>query len=127
MLIRSRPEPAKATIVAEPEYLAETLPYYIDNPIYLTREHIFWTYVRFTKEAQLDGDLGETLKTSQDLRAQVSSGNPDAAQAEENRSGADLSEGLQLDLPCLAPADIRFPVDDDAARRIRPCELFRNL
>nr|OAP96486.1 hypothetical protein A4U53_13495 [Rhizobium leguminosarum] len=42
-LIRSRPELAKATIAAEPEYLAEALPYYINNPIYLTREHKFGT------------------------------------------------------------------------------------
>ncbi|WP_260691990.1 hypothetical protein [Rhizobium laguerreae] len=41
-LIHSRPELAKATTVAEPEYLAEALPYYI-NPIYLTREHKFRT------------------------------------------------------------------------------------
>ncbi len=72
-LIRSRPELAKATIVAEPEYLAEAMPYYIDNPIYLTREHKFGTYVRFTKKGQLDADLGETLKTSRDLRAQTGS------------------------------------------------------
>lgn len=71
LLIRSRPELAKATIVAEPEYLAEALPYYIDNPTYLTREHKFGTYVRFTKKGKLDTDLGETLKTSQDLHAQT--------------------------------------------------------
>lgn len=72
-LIRSRPELAKATIIAEPEYLAEALPYYIDNPIYLTREHKFGTYVRFTKKGKLATDLGETLKTGQDLRAQTGS------------------------------------------------------
>ncbi|WP_026158430.1 hypothetical protein [Rhizobium leguminosarum] len=42
-LIQSRPELAKATSVAEPEYLAEALPYYVNNPIYLTREHKFGT------------------------------------------------------------------------------------
>lgn len=72
-LIRSRPELAKAPIVAEPDYLAEALPYYIDNPIYLTRERKFGTYVRFTKKGKLDVNLGETLKTSQDLRADTGS------------------------------------------------------
>ncbi|MBB3659106.1 hypothetical protein FHX15_004370 [Rhizobium sp. BK650] len=70
-LIRSSPELAKATIVAEPEYLAEALSYYIDNPIYLIREHKFGTYVRFTKKGKLDTDLGETLTISQDLRTQT--------------------------------------------------------
>lgn len=72
-LIRSRPELAKAIIVAEPEYLAEALPFYISNPIYMIREHKFGNYVHFTKQGQLDTDLGETLKVSEDLRDKTGS------------------------------------------------------
>ncbi len=72
-LIRSRPELAKAIIVAEPEYLAEALPFYIANPIYLIRERKFGNYIRFTKKGQLDANLGETLQFSEDLHDKTGS------------------------------------------------------
>jgi hypothetical protein len=75
-LIASRPDLAKAVIVAEPEFMAEPLPYYIPNRIYLIREHRYGNVVRFSYpgftyrsgQFQLDTDLGETLRTSRGLR-----------------------------------------------------------
>src|SRR5262249_155622 len=75
-LIASRPDLAKAVIVAEPEWMAEPLPYYVPNRIYLIREHRYGNVVRFpfpgftysSRQFQFDTDLGETLRISRGLR-----------------------------------------------------------
>lgn len=48
--IRETPEIRNAIIIGEPDYRMESLPYYVDNPIYLPRENRFGTYVTFTAE-----------------------------------------------------------------------------
>jgi hypothetical protein len=38
-----------AVIISEPDYNVESLPYYLDNPIYFPRENKFGKYSSFTK------------------------------------------------------------------------------
>jgi hypothetical protein len=59
-----------AIIVPEPDYLIESLPYYVHNAIYLPREHVFRTTVSWTTDADRDLSLGELLSVAQDIRAQ---------------------------------------------------------
>lgn len=59
-----------AIIVAEPDYLVESLPYYAGNLIYIPREHRVGTTVSFTTDAVTHFSLGELLATARDLKAQ---------------------------------------------------------
>ncbi|MCX6031072.1 MAG: hypothetical protein NT169_17465 [Chloroflexi bacterium] len=59
-----------AIIVAEPDYLVESLPYYADNLIYIPREHRFGTTVSFTTDAVARFSLGELLSVARDIKAQ---------------------------------------------------------
>ena len=44
-LISGRPEFREAIIIGEPDYIVESLPYYVDNQIYIAREKRFRKYV----------------------------------------------------------------------------------
>ncbi len=58
----------EAIIVAEPDFIVEALPFYVNNPIYFVREGQFGKFVRFTKSGNRKTDLGEILKTSRNLQ-----------------------------------------------------------
>jgi hypothetical protein len=66
--VAAHKELADAVIVAEPDYLVETLPYYLPNRTYLLREHKFGAVDRYSKSSRLDLDLGEIRKVCEDLR-----------------------------------------------------------
>ena len=72
-LIASRSDLSDAVIVGEPDYLVESLAYYIPNRTYLIREHRFGNIVRFSKSGQSDTDLGETLRVSRELQRRTES------------------------------------------------------
>jgi hypothetical protein len=68
-LIRSRPDLQDAIIVAEPDYLVESLPYYISNPTYLMREQRFGNVVVWTQKARLSLSLDDVLANARSLHA----------------------------------------------------------
>jgi len=60
-LIREHPEFRDAIIIGEPDFNMESLPYYVDNRIYIARERRFGKYVDWgTKKQELS--LNELLK-----------------------------------------------------------------
>jgi hypothetical protein len=63
-----------AIIIADPDFLLETLPYYIHNRTYLIRERRFGNVVHFTTKAWPSIDLDDILATARTLRAE--SGKP---------------------------------------------------
>jgi hypothetical protein len=73
-LINSDPRLRKATIMADPDYLVEALPYYLTNPTYLVREQRFGNVVRFTKNARLQIGLDVILKDA--LKVKAMTGRP---------------------------------------------------
>lgn len=60
-LIERTPGLQEATIMADPDYLVEPLPYYLPNPTYLLREQRFGNTVRFTDSARLTIYLQDIL------------------------------------------------------------------
>ena len=72
--VASRHELQDAIIIADPDFLLETLPYYIHNRTYFIREQRFGNVVKFTREALRSIDLDDILTTAQALRAE--SGRP---------------------------------------------------
>lgn len=67
-LITSREDLTHATILADPDYMVEALPYYIDNPLYLLRSHRIGRIVIFSRAGQLTATLGEILDAGRELR-----------------------------------------------------------
>jgi hypothetical protein len=67
-LIEQRPELRQATIMADPDYLVEALPYYLPNPTYLLREQRFGNVVHFTRNARLVLQLQDILDEARRLR-----------------------------------------------------------
>lgn len=67
-LIGSREDLAHATILADPDYMVEALPYYVDNPLYLLRRQRVGRIVIFSRAGKLTTTLGEILETGRDLR-----------------------------------------------------------
>ena len=56
-------------ILADPDFLIETVPYYHDNPTYLPREARFGRTARFTKKAQMRIEVADLLATSRRIAA----------------------------------------------------------
>jgi hypothetical protein len=67
-LIEQTPSLRNATIMADPDYLVEALPYYLPNPTYLPRQGEFGRYVRFTKDARLSLYLRDILEEARQVR-----------------------------------------------------------
>ena len=68
------PRLKQATILADPDYLVEAMPYYVGNSAYLIREQRFGNVVRFTKDARLEITLDDILNEAIKLRS--STGEP---------------------------------------------------
>ncbi len=58
----------KATLVAEPDFHMETLPYYADNPIYFPREHRFGTTVSWNYSSDSVLTLGGLMNSAREIR-----------------------------------------------------------
>jgi hypothetical protein len=70
-LIQSTPQFHNAIVIADPDYLAEPLPYYVANPVYLMREARFDTVVHFTRHARLQLSLLDVLNTARTLNCKT--------------------------------------------------------
>ena len=68
--IRSDPELTDAILLGEPEGYLESLPYYLDNPLYFYTEGKFTRYRRLTSEGLMTLSLGELLQKARLLRSQ---------------------------------------------------------
>lgn len=72
-VLEAHPGLAQAIILTEPDYLAETLPYYLPNRIYLAREDRFGSVVSFTAVSRPLCTLGELLDKAGELSKQYGS------------------------------------------------------
>ena len=70
-LVSARPDLAGATVMADPDYLVETVPYFLGNDTYLIRERRFGNVVRFTRTAQLHVTLDDVLATARRIAAET--------------------------------------------------------
>lgn len=66
--LRRDPRLREAVLVPEPDYLAEPLPFYTNNPIYFTRESRFGTFIHFTTANAAELSLDELLDTAHEVR-----------------------------------------------------------
>jgi len=60
-----------AIVVANPDYIAEPLAYYVDNPLWLVRERRFGQTVRYRYDVIRDLTLADVLADAQRLRART--------------------------------------------------------
>lgn len=58
-----------AIIIGEPDIRLESLPYYVDNQIYIPREKRFANYVKLTRRNKQELTLGELLEAARTLKA----------------------------------------------------------
>lgn len=69
-LVSTVPEYHDAIIIAEPDYYAETLPYYLENRIYLVREKKFRNIVSFTQANQQILRMSDLVYAARELNKQ---------------------------------------------------------
>jgi hypothetical protein len=69
VFVQSRPDLKDAVIVADPDFLIEPLPYFINNPTYLVRESRFRKFVTFTRKSRLKLDLEDVLSDARKIGA----------------------------------------------------------
>ncbi len=67
-IVATQPRLHDAVLLPEPEEYGEALPYYIDNPIYLAREHRFGRTATWSHSTQIRLTLGQLLDDAHDLR-----------------------------------------------------------
>jgi len=67
-ILAGHPDLKQAVIVADPDFLLETMPYYVSNSTYLMREQRYGNVVHFTRKAQLELSLGDVLTNARRLR-----------------------------------------------------------
>jgi hypothetical protein len=70
-LVASRSDLQQAVIIADPDYLVESLPYYMPNRTYLMREQRFGNVVRFTQKARLQLSLDDILANARSLQSET--------------------------------------------------------
>ena len=66
--LKTDPALSAAIIIPEPEPQIEALPYYCDNPIYLTREGHYMVKISFTSANAQENTLDEILSKGEELR-----------------------------------------------------------
>ena len=65
--IKNHPEFARSVVVAEPDWVLESLSYYVDNRLYIIRERHFGDVVRFTRASKVHLTAGELLDATRSL------------------------------------------------------------
>jgi len=70
--IHADPSLANAVVISEPEWLVTSLPYYADNTIYLPREGVFRSWLRFGPRRRVASDLDALLAAAREVHAQCS-------------------------------------------------------
>ena len=73
-LVSQRPDLKDAILIGEPDYMLESMPYYLPNPTYFVRERRYGEYVRFTYKARIELTLGDILDEARAIHA--SAGRP---------------------------------------------------
>jgi hypothetical protein len=58
-----------AIVIAQPDYLLDTLPYYVSNPLFFTRQREFGRIASFSKSARVDQDMDQLLGQALALQA----------------------------------------------------------
>lgn len=66
--IAGRKDLSQAILVCEPDHMAEALPYYLGNRLYMVRSGRFGTLPKFTRSGPRDVDLGQVLAVSRALQ-----------------------------------------------------------
>jgi hypothetical protein len=67
--INRRPDLKDAILIADPDYLLEALPYYLDNKTYLLRQQRYGDVVAFTMKARLNLGLDDILQAGRTIHA----------------------------------------------------------
>jgi hypothetical protein len=67
--IKSQPALRQATLLADPDYMLEAIPYYLPNRLYFLHEQRFGTLVKFTMHARLSVSLADMLAAAQKIQA----------------------------------------------------------
>lgn len=70
-MIASRPELRDAIMISEPDYIADSFPYYANNLIYIPRENVFRKFVRFTKANKQELSLSELMEECGKIREKM--------------------------------------------------------
>lgn len=121
-LIDADPSLSQATIIAEPDYLLEALPYYVANPTYLLREARHGSIVKFTNDARLVLSLDELLQEA--LRLRDDTGRPVVILLAERLDAIDspaiLRSGYNWQLTVDAKQIARFEQATVRLRRFEP-------
>jgi hypothetical protein len=136
--LATQPQLKDALIVADPDYLVESLPYYLGNRTYLLREQRYGTLVKFRKQALVRLTLDDILEAARRLHAQ--SGQPLLILLRENLATADrgrvVKEGYNWTL-VMAPDQVaRFrdstellmhaiPVNQDQTADVENFDVYR--
>ncbi|MAT43643.1 MAG: hypothetical protein CL609_15000 [Anaerolineaceae bacterium] len=66
--LANSPEYNNAIILAEPDYMMESLPYYVNNKIYIPREQRFGKTVSWANDAETSLSLGELIQIGEALK-----------------------------------------------------------
>jgi hypothetical protein len=66
--VRGRADLKDAVLIADPDYLLEAAPYYLDNPTYLTRGGGYANVVVFSRKARLDLTLDDLTRQAVEIR-----------------------------------------------------------
>jgi hypothetical protein len=69
--IKSRPDLSEAVLLGEPDYALEPFPYYVANPIYISREGRYGSWVSFTTKNRDANSLGEILDAAGRIRQET--------------------------------------------------------
>jgi hypothetical protein len=67
----ARPDFRRAIVLGDPDTMIEALPYYVDNPIYLVREHRFGNTIVFAHATISTMSIKSILSTAQTLHART--------------------------------------------------------
>jgi hypothetical protein len=68
--LAATPRYRDAIVIAEPDYVTESLPYYAPNRLYSYREQRFTTFTRWTRDNARPRTPADLLSTAQRLKAQ---------------------------------------------------------
>lgn len=68
--LAATPRYRDAIVIAEPDYVTESLPYYAPNRLYSYREQRFTTFTRWTRDNARPRSPADLLETAQRLKAQ---------------------------------------------------------
>lgn len=66
-----RPELSGAIVMADPDTMLESLPYYVNNPLWMLRQQRFGKVTRLSENARHDLTLGDVLADAQKLHLQT--------------------------------------------------------